>query len=619
MTVADAQAAFIAGASSRDALLPLLEVCVRVSGADAGVLVSLDATPARTVVEAGDVAGAATCPHVKHLPCVTAGIEAGEVVLSSRRPLADELELRLAPLLEGMSRLLTAGVEAHVRAAAQERALSDAVAALSDGSFEWDIPSGAISYSPRFLEMMGLDAPGPKITEWASLVHPEDLPRQEAAMHAHYFGRAPLYFAEYRCQHAKTRQWLWLEVRGRIVTRRADGTPVKLLGTHTDITSRKELEARLTRTDRLASLGTMAAGMAHEINNPLAFMHANLEYVRRTLREPLTPELIAEAELAVDEALQGTGRISTIVRGLRLFSRVSTQERKPVMVTSVVKTALLLSGAMVSSRGAVETEVPDALVVLGDEHELVQVLVNLLLNASQALPRSTAGHRIRVTAQPEGALVRLEVRDTGPGVEPENLRKVFDPFFTTKPIGEGTGLGLAICHSLVTAHGGDISLHNLPEGGCCVTVRLPAASWRSADTPVPPAPAMVLQPRARVLVIDDEPLMRSALVRGLSADFDVVLAADGTEALSMMGRDRSYDVVLCDVMMSGLGGLELHERVRETAPELAPRMVFLTGGAWDPATRARLEALPNERLLKPVSLLELREVIHRCVTARHGS
>jgi CheY-like chemotaxis protein len=121
------------------------------------------------------------------------------------------------------------------------------------------------------------------------------------------------------------------------------------------------------------------------------------------------------------------------------------------------------------------------------------------------------------------------------------------------------------------------------------------------------------------LVVDDEPLMRSALVRGLSADFDVVLAANAHEALSMLGRDRSYDVVLCDVMMAGLGGLELYERVKETAAELAPRMVFLTGGAWDPAIRARLEALPNERLLKPVSLLELREVIHRCVAARASS
>jgi signal transduction histidine kinase len=616
MTVADAQAAFIAGASSREVLQPLLEACLQVSGAEAAVLTSLDATASRTVMKAGDVA--TSWPHVKRLPCVTRGVEAGEVVLSSRHPLTDALERRLNPLLGGLSGLLTAAVQAQVRTAAQERALSDAIAALSDGSFEWDIPSGAITCSPRFFEMMGLE-PRPQITGWASMVHPEDLPRQEAAMHAHSFGGAPLYFAEYRCQHAKTRQWMWFEVRGRIVTRRADGTPLKLLGTHTDITSRKDLEARLTRTDRLASLGTMAAGVAHEINNPLAFMHANLEYARRTLREPLSAELLAETGLAIEEALQGTARISTIVRGLRLFSRASAHEHKPVQVSSVVKTALLLSGAMVSSRGVVETGVPESLVVLGDEHELVQVLVNLLLNATQAMAPGTSGQRIRVTAQTEGALVRLEVRDTGPGIAPENLRKVFEPFFTTKPIGEGTGLGLSICHSLVTAHGGDIGIHNLPEGGCCVTVRLPAASWRSTDTPVPPSPAALTVPRARVLVVDDEPLMRSALVRGLSADFDVVLAANAHEALSMLGRDRSYDVVLCDVMMAGLGGLELYERVKETAAELAPRMVFLTGGAWDPAIRARLEALPNERLLKPVSLLELREVIHRCVAARASS
>ncbi len=626
--IVEVQSAFIGGAPVDEVCQRVLEACVEAVGAEAAVLRELDVTlacidePQRLALEAFGTptpasrrrAHQAGVGHLLALPCIEAGVVVGGLVLASPREIAEVDADRLAPLVAAVARLLTSGLAARRRLEAQAREVADAVAAVTDGAFEYEIPTGVIRYSARFLEMLGLEAPGPSVGEWAAMTHPEDAVRQNAALEAHYFGRAPLYQAEYRCRHARTGSGVWLAVPGRIVERRADGTPVKLLGSHIDISARKELEAQLARTDRLSSLGTMAAGMAHEINNPLAFMRANLEFVRHQLVTPLAPEAVAEVDLALEETLEGATRIGRIVQGLRLFSTTSREERKPVEVAEVVRAALRLSGAMLSGRAPVVTEVPDGLVVLGDEHELVQVLVNLLINAAQALPPSSrVPQEVRVTARVEAGLVHLEVLDTGRGVPSEHLRRVFDPFFTTKPLGEGTGLGLAICHSLITAHGGDISLANRPEGGCCVTVRLPAATWRSLDTPIPTAAVTAPALRARVLVIDDEPLMRSALQRGLGADHDVVLAAGGHEALGMMQRDARWHVVLCDVMMGSMSGLELLERVREQVPHLAERVVFLTGGAYDPELRRRLEALPHERLEKPVSLLALRDVIRRRV------
>ncbi len=618
------QSLFIEGSPLPEVLQLLLAACVEASGAEAGLLCALDTVPPTTLAVHGEahreaLEAAAARPvgppvgTVLTLPCLESDVVAGLVVLSAPRGFPATTAASLGPVTKAAANLLTAGLAARRRDEALSRQLDEAVAVASDGSFEWDIPAGAVRYSARFLEMLGLDEPGPSVAEWVRMLHPDDVPRQEAAIEAHYFGRAPFYQAEYRCRHARTGAWVWLEVRGAIVERRLDGTPVKLIGNHTDISHRKDLEGRLARTDRLSALGTMAAGVAHEVNNPLAFMHSNIEYVRRALEEPLSPPMLEELDRALGEALEGTSRIGRIVRGLRVFAAPSKEERKPVQLSAVVKTAVRLSGSMLSSRAPVAIDVSDELVVLGDESELVQVVLNLLLNAAQALRPGALHQQVGVSAQAELPLVRLEVTDTGTGIAPKHLRRVFDPFFTTKPIGEGTGLGLAISHSLVTAHGGDITLANRPTGGCCVTVRLPAATWSSLDTPLPTAVKPVKAPRARVLVIDDEPLMRSALLRGLTADHDVAQAADGVEAVVMLDRDRRWDVVLCDVMMSGLNGLDVLERVTRFDPDLARRFVFITGGAWDPEVQRRLQALPNQRVEKPVSLLELREVIARCV------
>jgi PAS domain S-box-containing protein len=318
-----AQSHFISTGSSVESLQQVLAACARRLPLSGAAVFALDGSAPLTLANLGEARGleahalGSEAPDIVVLRCLEVEVVVASLVLSG--PGLADAASQLAPALPVIARL----AQARHRGEQHRRDIVNAVGAVVDGGFDWDIITGVVTYSPSFLEMLGLEGPGPHITEWNKLVHPDDLRRQEAAIEAHYFGRAELYQAEYRCKNARTGEWVWLEVRGRIVERRPDGTPVKLVGSHTDITSRKALDARFARTDRLASLGTMAAGMAHEINNPLAFMQSNLEFVRRGLSEPLNEATLKELDIALEDTLEGTARIGRIVRDLRVQARAA--------------------------------------------------------------------------------------------------------------------------------------------------------------------------------------------------------------------------------------------------------------------------------------------------------
>jgi CheY-like chemotaxis protein len=251
--------------------------------------------------------------------------------------------------------------------------------------------------------------------------------------------------------------------------------------------------------------------------------------------------------------------------------------------------------------------------VLANEARLGQVFVNLLVNALQALPeRPVADNVIRVaTRLVEGEAV-VEISDNGVGIASDVLPRIFDPFFTTKPVGVGTGLGLSISHAIVTALGGKIEVDSQPGMGTTFRILLPVTGQRvSEKTPVPPARTST-QERARIMVVDDEPLVAKALARMLSA-YDVVIATDGATALDVLQKGR-FDVVLCDVMMPGMTGMELFEAAVRQHPELARRFVFLTGGTFTPEAREFLDRAGTRRVEKPFDLDALTHVIRQVLT-----
>lgn len=279
----------------------------------------------------------------------------------------------------------------------------------------------------------------------------------------------------------------WRTVDGRSVTVESSrleisfrGAPATLLIAR-DVTERNEMRARLLQTDRLASVGTLAAGVAHELNNPIAYMLLNLEYIRRGLDEELrgsTSERLTEVLGLLADTTKGALHVRDIVRDLKTFSRPDDVRRSFVDVRTVLDATLQMAKHEIGTRARVIRDFDEVPPVCANESRLAQVFLNLVLNAVQAIPvdavGDSSGHEIRVRAKcPDGAFVVVEVSDTGCGIEPAILPHVFDPFFTTKPVGVGTGLGLSICHGIVSALGGTIDAESTPGNGATLRVKLP--------------------------------------------------------------------------------------------------------------------------------------------------
>jgi PAS domain S-box-containing protein len=245
------------------------------------------------------------------------------------------------------------------------------------------------------------------------------------------------------------------------------------------LAERRTFDARMALTDRLASVGTLAAGVAHEINNPLTYVATNIEFVSEVLAgdKPLTAELRAELALAMTEASGGVRRAVDIVKSLRTFARDAPPNVEPVLVDQVVRGAIHLAAAELRKSGDALVHIEDGCMALGDTVRISQVLLNLLMNAAHAVSGLPATERrLAIRARTEGTRVRIQVEDNGSGIPRHLLGRVFDPFFTTKAVGEGTGLGLALCHEVVTKLGGTIAIDSEEGKGTTVTVDLPAAT-----------------------------------------------------------------------------------------------------------------------------------------------
>lgn len=395
------------------------------------------------------------------------------------------------------------------------------------------------------------------------------------------------------------------------------GAPANVVAAR-DVTERRRLRDKLVVSDRMASLGTLAAGIAHEINNPLSYVIGNLQLVAETLGEAQDPDVVA----AIADANDGAERVRKIVSGLRAFSRSEEEQRLAIDLRGALEAALRLTANEVKHRARLVTELGEVPHVIGDDGRLTQVFINLLVNAAQAI---TAGksdeHRItaRTFTDAAGRAV-VEISDTGAGMTPEVLARVFDPFFTTKDVGEGTGLGLSICHGIIEGLGGQISIDSAPGRGTTVRVTIPAIDVPAAE-PAPAAAAVAIPPAQRhhVMVVDDEPLVVEMLSRALRRDHEITVESCGRDALRRIAGGARFDAIVSDVMMPNMTGIELLEELMRIAPDQARRLIFLSGGAFSAQTRVRLDELGAPQLAKPVDTNELRSCVLRVVTSAEGS
>ncbi len=391
-----------------------------------------------------------------------------------------------------------------------------------------------------------------------------------------------------------------------------EGAPAHVLIAR-DISERKRLEGRLFLADRMASLGTMAAGVAHEINNPLSYVIANVGHVMSEI-VPRAEEGDAgslEMQRALEEALGGLDRIRRIVADLKTFSRSDDERAVTSDVRRVLDSCVNIAASEIRHRAKLVREYTPVPPVRGSDARLGQVFLNLLVNAAQALPVGQVHEheiKIRTSLSPDGRIV-VEIADTGMGIPPEVLPKIFDPFFTTKPVGEGTGLGLSICHAIIKAIGGEISVQSTVGRGTTMRVMLQAAG-QAADSFGDKRKAQSAAPssRRRILVVDDEPLFALAVRRLLQAEHEVTVIESGRSAIELL-QQKDFDVVLCDLMMPDIGGIELYGELSKMRPGFERRMAFMTGGAFTQAARKFLESVPNARLEKPFTREEARAVV----------
>jgi signal transduction histidine kinase len=375
-----------------------------------------------------------------------------------------------------------------------------------------------------------------------------------------------------------------------------------------DMTQERRAQEQLMVSDRMASIGMLAAGVAHEINNPLAAVLANVDLALGEL-DALGIDPSAEIREMLADAKQAGARVRDIVRDLKLFSRHQEADAMSVDLDALLESTLRMAWNEIRHRARLEKAFEVTPYVRGSESRLGQVFLNLIINAAQAIPEGDAANntiRIAKHTNDSGDAV-VAISDTGSGIAPEVLRHLFTPFYTTKPLGVGTGLGLAISHRIVTNLGGAIDVESTPGRGTTFRITLPSAD----DAPVVaamPAPRPQTSRRGRVLVIDDEPLITSVVARTLP-EHDIVTRTSSTSALQLIRDGERFDVILCDLMMPQITGMELHEQVRAIDPAIAETIVFMTGDAFTEAARAFVATVPNRILDKPFEPRELRALI----------
>jgi PAS domain S-box-containing protein len=396
------------------------------------------------------------------------------------------------------------------------------------------------------------------------------------------------------------------------------GEQVGIAALSNDVSQLRKLQRTAIQNDRVIALGTLAASVAHEINNPLTYVLSEGDAVDRELA--LVERQLADAAVAPEaraalgrvrehlgQVRSGTARIAAITRDLRTFSRPDEQSLVPVDLRAVVESVLKLVAKEVEARARLVLDLAGTAPVIGNEARLIQVVLNLIVNAYQAVPpHSPAENEVKVAARTDGDRVVVEVSDSGPGV-PINIReRIFEPFYSTKEIGVGTGLGLFVCRNIVRGFSGEVEVSDGPAGGALFRVVLPAA---------PTAPPRELEPAPRprpappgghvVLIEDDRMVARAFTLQLRQAGYRVTSFGDGRSGMDglLALPDAEIDLVFCDLMMTGMTGMDLAEELAARAPAKAAKLVLMTGGAFSARAREFVARHQERTVDKPFDIV----------------
>jgi signal transduction histidine kinase/CheY-like chemotaxis protein/CBS domain-containing protein len=390
------------------------------------------------------------------------------------------------------------------------------------------------------------------------------------------------------------------------VVRWTDESAIILSRDTTEVTA---LRIQAAQADRMLALGTLAAAVAHEINNPLTFVSLNLETLRETLAQADAERVAERGAALVDEMREGIHRVQAVVRDLVRVARPEETVVGPVDVRTAIESSLRLANHEIRHRARLIREFGPVPPVAASDGALNQVVLNLLVNAGHAIEDGAADrNEIRVVTRTdaEGRAV-IEVHDSGRGMTESVRARVFEPFFTTKAQGEGLGLGLSLCQRIVASLGGVMEVESAPGAGTMFRVVLPPSHEAMRASSMPPASAPEM-PRGRFLVVDDEELVARAVTRAIGGQ-QTVTCTSGQDAIDLIAAGSRFDAILCDLMMPKMPGNVFYERLLCLAPDQAKRIIFMSGGAFTEQAQSFLASMRTPFVQKPVDVAKLRALV----------
>ncbi|MEM9454382.1 MAG: PAS domain-containing protein [Myxococcota bacterium] len=490
------------------------------------------------------------------------------------------------------------------------------------GHWRIDLTRDSLTWSREMYRIHGVDPQTfePSVERAVEAYHPED-----RGLVSDHIRDAILLRKEFEFEHRVVRPDGSVRnvlSRGRCEVS-DDGRPLAVFGVYQDVTERKRLQERVTHSERMATVGTLAAGVAHEINNPLTWVIANLDAIDRGLaglgergqgggRAPDMREQVDALSRMIAEAQQGADQVRRIVSDLLTYSRSKPEELVRVHLREVLDIAINIATNQFKYRAHLVRDYGHAPAVVADQSRLTQVFVNLIVNAAQAIPERRDKEGIIEVRTGVGAdgRVRVDVVDNGLGMPEEVRARVFDPFYTTKPVGVGTGLGLSISRNIVGSFHGEIEIDSHEGEGTRVTVILPPAP-EQGDSPL-----LLFEEddgaRPRVIIIDDGGMLSRVLTRMLGAAYEVVALRTGRDALSILDDGETFDAILGDGDLVDMTGLEFYRSVQRIAPPLGRSIAFVTSDDPD-GPRGVLEAEGVPCVTTPIDPTTLRELVRELV------
>jgi PAS domain S-box-containing protein len=520
----------------------------------------------------------------------------------------------------GVSQDVTARKRVEHALAQSEERYRYALEATRDGLWDWNIPSGVVEWTPRCYEMLGFEANELVVTfeVWKGLLHPDDAEQTVETVTAQIRSGGS-FTTEFRMR-TRNGTYLWVLGRGQTVEWDEDGNPLRMIGTHVDITERKELEARLRHAEKMEAIGQLAGGIAHDFNNQLASIMG--------FADLLTMQLEDEALRHYAEGIVASAqRSAELTRQLLAYARKANYQTTPIDLHSVIQDVIEMLRHSIDRRIEINQVLEAKPATTWGDPTLVQnAVLNLAINARDAMPEggtlrfatSTVDLDERACAGFEthprpGRFIRIDVQDSGRGIPDEILDQIFEPFFTTKGVGEGTGMGLAAVYGTISQHGGAIDLDTAVGQGSTFKVYLPLVERAASSAPSPqnvqPAPRS-----ARILVVDDEPQFRGAAAEMLRRlGYEVVTKEDGSSAVAYYTEhSESTDLIILDLVMPRLSGTETFRQLRAVSTRAA--VLLASGFSVDGAAQQLLDEGALGFLQKPFAYAELSHKVAALVS-----